>query len=141
MSLFSCIGYFDDELSDQIALQALASALRPGGKILLSLANGPVVARMDGNQTVFEHGEFKIEQIDTYDAGQGCLERQFLVLDRRSGEQRTICHRRRLYSPDELAAVFERCGIIEVGRASDYHGAPFVPDRSPHAIYLGCRRT
>lgn len=139
-SLFSCIGYFDDERSDEAALRAMASVLRPGGRILLSIANGPVVAGVGSTHQVFERGHFRIDRIDSYDPRRCCLERQFVILDRHTGERTHLQHRRRLYSPDELSSLLDRCGITETGRASSYSGSPFAPDESPHFIYLGCRQ-
>jgi SAM-dependent methyltransferase len=138
-SLFSCIGYLEDEAGDEAALRAMAKVLRPGGRFLLSTANGPVIARAGSTRTVFEHGPLHIERIDTCELQGRTLERRFLVQDQRTGERTEIHHRRRLYSLDELSSFLASCGITEIGRASDYRGAPFVADRSPHGIYLGRR--
>ena len=138
-SLFSCIGYLEDEAGDEAALRAMAKVLHPGGRFLLSTANGPVIARNGSSRAIFEHGPLQIERIDTCEPQGRTLERQFLVQDRRTGERTEIRHRRRLYSLDELSALLAGCGITEIGRASDFHGAPFVAERSPHGIYLGSR--
>jgi SAM-dependent methyltransferase len=139
-SLFSCVGYFEDEAADQAALKAMAQVLRPGGRFLLSTANGPVVARAGSTRSAFERGQLRIERADTCDAPGRHLDRQYTVIDKRTGERTEIRHRRRLYSMDELSAFLATCGITEIGRASDYQGARFQPDKSAHGIYVGFRQ-
>lgn len=140
ISLFSCVGYFAREAEDRAALQALCSVLRPGGRILLSTANGPVVARADPRPVQFDAGALRIERTDRHDSAHRRLERQFRILDTRTNELVEIRHHRRLYASDELIAWLREFGIGNIRCAADYQGARFEPERSAHAIYMGERQ-
>lgn len=139
VSLFSCIGYFETAEDDTAALTAMTAVLRPGGGFVLSTANGPVVARGGSSTVVFEPSGFRIERRDTCDAERSLLEREFVIVDKRSGEETRVCHRRRLYSCVEMTEQFVRAGLSNIRYAGDYSGGPFVPDQSPHVIYVGYR--
>lgn len=139
VSLYSCVGYLGSDAENEAAARALVSVLRPGGRLILSTANRTVVGQAGANTAVFTTGNFQIERRDVYDDAHAVLERRFHVLDRTDNTERTLEHRRRLYSEVEMRDLLRRCGLGTLSCVADYSGAPFVPDRSPHAIYVGTR--
>ncbi len=141
VSLLSCLGYFATEAENESALRSLLSVLKKGGRVMLSTANRAFVQRTGTNRMLFDVERFVIERIDHYDDTSMRLHQRFSVLDKETGGRRTYSQHRRIYSKPEIMKLLRSCGIGSVRCFADYHGSPFSGNLSPHAVYVGTKRS
>jgi SAM-dependent methyltransferase len=136
ISFFSCLGYLEDEAEDRAAIAALASLMRPGAGLLLSTANRVAIARVPETTSRFRFGSYEIARKDRYCAQTGYLTRLYTITDKMRATQETIIHRRRLYGPEEVRAMFEAAGLTLFRTYSDFTCGAFDRTCSSHAVYF-----
>lgn len=133
VNLFTSFGYFRDDAEHRLVLRQVAAALARGGHFVLDYLNAEQVRRSLKTQELTENGgdvritrrigpdgRFVIKEIELRDEG------------------RTFQERVRLYTEDELAAMFTEAGLHVRGRFGDYDGGPPGPD-APRVILVGVR--
>lgn len=111
---FSSFGYWDDRTNFDV-LRRFRRALRPGGQLLLDVANPALILRQLG-----AHGA-PVQRLRH--AGEGDVMRDELSVDletatlqvqrhiERDGQQRDLSWAYRLYNAAELFAMLRRCGF------------------------------
>lgn len=133
ISMFSSLGYFEDENENFLVLQNIADTLSPGGKLLIETANRDFIIRHNLPVQVYHpEGVLLIE------------EREFDALTSRSlvdvtivqnGEETHLHHSIRLYTPTELDMLLASVGLATIAVWGDFHGDDLTID-SPHLILL-----
>ena len=132
VNLFTSFGYFLDDEEHQRVVQQVVAALSPGGHFVLDYLNAEhvrrtlkVTERTEGRDVLVTRridtaNRFVIKEIELRDEGRRFQERV------------------RLYSADELAALFTDAGLRVAVRFGDYDGAPAGPN-APRMILVGAR--
>jgi SAM-dependent methyltransferase len=135
-------GHFDSDDEDLRAFQAVARALRPGGRLLMQLPNRlSVEAGLPARSWIEAHGaRDTIEQRWAEPAGRIEGTRSSVLLDDPQWEDPgPVPFRRRIYSLAELEAMLDRAGLTLAG-VHDEHGAERPPSADQHEIYVVARR-
>jgi SAM-dependent methyltransferase len=135
VNLFTSFGYFLDDAEHTLVVAQVAAALASGGRFVLDYLNAEQVRRSlersesDRRETprdvritrrIGPDGRFVIKEIELRDAG------------------RTFQERVRLYTPEELSALFHDAGLRVEGRFGNYDGSVAGPN-APRLILVGTR--
>ena len=126
INMFTAFGYFDSEDEDGRVLQAVANALKTGGKLLLDTINREWVLSNyvqndwhtddDGN-TFLEHREF--------DLVTGRNRVTFSIVTADGTRRESPGHDVRLYTLTELVRLLDAAGLRLSAAYGDYDGAPY----------------
>lgn len=135
LQLFTAFGYFRTDRENAHVVAEVARATRPGGWYFLDFLNAPFVERtleprtesVAGGRTVVQHREIRA----------GRVEKSITVLTG-GGEEAHFSESVRMYTPDELAALFRAGGFRVEHAFGDYRGNPLNPN-SPRCILVGKR--
>ena len=127
INMFTAFGYFDSEDEDLRVLQAVANALRSGGKFLLDTINREwVLANYvqndwhtddDGN-TFLEHRKF--------DLVTGRNRVTFSIVSADGARRESPGHDVRLYTLTELTRLLDIAGLRLSSTYGDYDSAPYA---------------
>lgn len=127
INMFTAFGYFDDE-ENQKVLDAVARALKPGGKFLIDLINALRIIR-----------DFRAQSWDELSDGTVVLtKRNYNLLTGNNEELRTyiapdgskreVCITCRLYFYPELAKMLNCAGLAPVQVFGDFDGSEYTWD-------------
>jgi SAM-dependent methyltransferase len=127
-SYFTSFGYFDDDENEQV-LAGIAKALRPGGSVLLEMANRDrlLTHPQERTWTQREDGALLMEEITLEWVSSRVVSRQHLI-DPVGGSQVTKEFSLRTYTCAELSALLRRQGLHVRAVFGDAEGQPYVPD-------------
>ncbi len=127
INMFTAFGYFDDE-ENQKVLDAVARALKPGGKFLIDLLNTLRIIRDFRPQSWDElsDGTVALTKRD-YNLLTGNTEELRTYIDP-DGSKREIHLAWRLYFYPELAKMLNCAGLTPIQAFGDYDGSEFTWD-------------
>ncbi|MFP4228234.1 MAG: class I SAM-dependent methyltransferase [Salinivenus sp.] len=134
VNLFTTFGYFDDDIENQRALRAMATALRPGGWFLQDFLNAPQVVDTLQPESVHSENGITIHQRRWVDDGR--INKKITIEQHDTTE--TFRESVRLFTLDDFRAMYEAVGLTLVATYGDYDGAPHT-DESPRLL-LHARR-
>ena len=122
VNLFTAFGYFEDDADDQRVIDGAASALRPGGRLLLDLLNRDWVAANYVRSETREgrDGTVYMEQRN-FDPVAGRNHVEFTVTSP-DGAQRKVNHHIRLYVATEISRMIDRAGLTLERSYGGYDG-------------------
>lgn len=126
MCMSTSFGFFADQDEDQQSLARMAAALRPGGVLVIDTIARSRCRRIAADPRR-SGGGIEIR----YDEARRRFEKR--VWD--SPTQSYTGFSLRIYDPDELSAMLERCGLRLEQLIGDYEGQPFDQD-SPRMIVI-----
>lgn len=139
INMFTAFGYFDDDTEDQKVLNAVARALKSGGKFLIDLINAPRIVRDFLAQSWEElpDGTVVLTQRD-YNILTGYNEecRTYIAPD---GSKREIQLTLRLYFYPELARMLNHADLTPIQVLGDYDSSEYTWD-SKRMIVLAEKR-
>ena len=139
INMFTAFGYFDDDMEDQKVLNAVARALKPGGKFLIDLINTPLIVRDFLAQSWEElpDGTVVLTQRD-YNLLTGNNEelRAYIAPDGSKREVRLTC---RMYFYPEFAKMLNRAGLTPIQVFGNFDGSKYTWD-SNRMIVLAEKR-
>ncbi|MEM1057401.1 MAG: class I SAM-dependent methyltransferase [Bacteroidota bacterium] len=139
VNLFSSFGYFEDEADHGRAVRAMAAALRPGGWLVQDLLNPAHLEQHLVPEDEREVGGVHVRQRRRLVKREGRLRvEKEIVLTSREGEPYTTTESVRLFTPDELEALYDEAGLEVCGRFGDYAGGPLTGE-SPRLILYAQR--
>ncbi len=122
LNLYNSFGYFDSDDDDLRQLRALSAALRPGGRMVMEVANRASDIR---NFTPSESAEPEPGLIvalrRALDLETSRMTTTYTLCEA-DGSRRTIGHVQRLYALHELIALHERVGLTVEHVAGEYDG-------------------
>ena len=140
INMFTAFGYFDDDMEDQKVLNAIARALKSGGKLLIDLINAPRIVRDFLAQSWEElpDGTVVLTQRD-YNLLTGNNEelRAYIAPDGSKREVRLTC---RMYFYPEFAKILNRAGLTPIQVFGDYDGSEYTWDSSRMIVLAEKRR-
>lgn len=124
-NLFTSFGYFIDDSQNEAALAQMVAALRPGGKLVIDHINRSCLEQNLVKKSCDRRAEFKIVQ-------------QRRIIDNRVIKDITIiapdgftnCFTEniKLFYPDEIRALFEKAGLMDVQLFGSFEGVPLEKD-------------
>lgn len=133
-NLFTSFGYFSAEHDNTLAAHAMASALLPGGLLIVDFVNRqPACANIEAHQ----HEEIEREGV-RFTLHRSYTDQQYIKqIDVRDGEhQATFFEKVSAFTPNQLEAYFLAEGLITLHRFGNYACEPFDEKSSPRMIYI-----
>jgi SAM-dependent methyltransferase len=126
LNLFTSFGYFQDEGEDLAALQGMARALRPAGRLLMDLLNREWLVRHFQPRFRDVTALGTVENNLTFDLRTGRLRnrRRF----RRAGRRHTLTVEFRVYALTEMIRLLETAGLRHEGTYGNFEGAQYGMD-------------
>jgi len=133
ISMFSSIGYFNDESENYHVLSEIARVLRPGGKLVIKTANRDFFMKHAPRQSWFTKGGLTVLEERRFDLVVSRSEVDVTVLE--GPQRRAYHHSIRLYTATELAMLLASLDIDTLDVRGDFGGAPLTVD-APHLILI-----
>ena len=137
ISLFSSIGYFDDESDNYRVLSEAARVLRNGGRLVIETVNRDFFIRHAPPQSWFWQGALTVLEERRMDPLTSRSEVDVVVLE--GGRHRVYHHSIRLYTAAELATLLASAGVEVLDVFGDYDGAALSFDTA-RMVVVGERR-
>ncbi|HPU85432.1 MAG TPA: methyltransferase domain-containing protein [Candidatus Latescibacteria bacterium] len=137
ISLFSSIGYFDDESDNYRVLSEAARVLREGGRFVIETVNRDFFLRHAPPQSWFRQGSLTVLEERRLDPLTSRSEVDVIVLEH--GKERSYHHSIRLYTAAELATLLASVGVEVLDVFGDYDGAALSFD-TPRMVVVGEKR-
>jgi SAM-dependent methyltransferase len=134
-SFFTSFGYFDED-GNRSALEAAATALRPGGGLFLDFLNE---ARVRATLVPRSEEELDGRRVRIRRRIEGGRVLKEVSIEPETGRPIRYTESVRLYSRPELVALLAECGLEVEDTFGDFDGAPYSA-RAPRCI-LVARRT
>ncbi len=136
LSLFTSFGYFDTDEENESVVKAVYNALNPGGVYWLDFLNAAQV-----ENHLVPHSIMEPEPGITAEATRKIEKGRIIkdILFKKDGTQKTYRESVRLFTRNQLEAMFHRAGFSPLHIFGDYDGAPWTPE-SPRTIVVGKRR-
>jgi SAM-dependent methyltransferase len=124
LSLFTSFGYFSSREEDLAVLRNVRASLKPGGVVILDVTSKEYVISQDcaTHWEQWPSGEIHVSHYDVF-PGWGRLRVQWLLIDGERARRFEFEHN--LYSGQELAALLERAGFVDVRIFGSLDGMPY----------------
>jgi SAM-dependent methyltransferase len=135
VNLFTAFGYFEDDTDNQAALDAMATALRPGGWLVQDFLNAPHVADTLVPEDTQTRNGITITQRRRIDDGRI---RKRIDLDDGT-RHATYRESVRLYTLTDLESMYDAAGLDIDTTYGDYSGAEYAPS-APRLILVAHKR-
>lgn len=137
LNLFTAFGYFGTEDEDRLALAGMASALRPGGTLVLDFVHRPfVLANLVPRDEEEREGLSIVQERRLTDRDRRI--EKTIWLNHADGRVETYRESVRLYAPVDLEGMLQEAGLEPLPPWGDYDGSPLDTD-SPRCITFGRR--
>jgi len=137
ISLFSSIGYFDDESDNYRVLSEASRVLRKGGRLVIETVNRDFFIRHAPPQSWFWQGALTVLEERRLDPLTSRSEVDVVVLE--GSRHRAYHHSIRLYTAAELATLLASAGVDVLDVFGDYGGATLSFD-TPRMVVVGERQ-
>ncbi len=134
LSLFTSFGYFEEEAENRAVLAGVYRALKPGGVFVLDHMNRPWVI---GHLVAQNEQELRGRHVHnrrriTPDGRR--VEKTTTIRDD-AGHEQVFFESVRLYAPEELAAMLEEVGFVDLATYGSFQGEPLDAE-SPRLILV-----
>jgi ubiquinone/menaquinone biosynthesis C-methylase UbiE len=137
ISIFSSIGYFEDETDNFHVFAEMSRVLKPGGRLIIDTVNRDFFIRHASRQSWFEKGGLTILEERWLDLETSRSEINVIVLEK--GKRREYHHSIRLYTAAELAMLLAAVGIDTLVVFGDFGGSELSAD-THRMIVVGEKR-
>lgn len=129
VNLFTTFGYFEDDTENERALQAMTTALRPGGWLLQDFLNAPQVRATLTSESTDTANGVTIHQRRWIEAGR--INKKITI--EHNGTTDTFRESVRLFTLDDFRALYDAVGLELVDTYGTYDGDPYTED-SPRLL-------
>ncbi|OGG56622.1 MAG: hypothetical protein A3F84_08335 [Candidatus Handelsmanbacteria bacterium RIFCSPLOWO2_12_FULL_64_10] len=123
VSLFTSIGYFDDEAENFRVLKGIAGALKPGGRVLIETVNRDAIVRHFRPVQVYRPAGMTVIEERQFDLVSGRSRVDVTVI--RDGRETRLHHSIRVYAFTELEMLLMSNGLEVEGVWGDFRGGEF----------------
>jgi SAM-dependent methyltransferase len=110
INLFTAFGYFESEQEDQKVLDALATSLRPGGRVVVDVLNRSSLVKRFQRKDWDDHEGHVLLSEREWDEARGRITCH-LTLVAPDGQRRQSGHVLRMYTHSELVQMMESAGL------------------------------
>lgn len=124
ISMFTSIGYFDDEAENFRVLKGIAGALKPGGRVLIETVNRDAIVRHFRPVQVYRPGGMTVIEERQFDLASGRSRVDVTVI--RDGQETRLHHSIRVYAFTELEMLLMSNGLEVEGAWGDFRGGEFT---------------
>ena len=138
LSLFTSFGYFDDPADHVTVLHNIATALRPGGMVVLDYLNSVYVDRHLRADDVSRHGAVMYRVSRWTDADH--IFKRIGIKDGASRMPLEYTERVAKLTVEDFRFMFAVCDMRIVATYGDYGLTPFDPQTSPRLILVASKR-
>jgi SAM-dependent methyltransferase len=132
LNLFTSFGYFESEEDNIKVLEAIKTALKPGGLLLLDFMNTARVITNLIPESRVDRGEVSFQLRRFVENGRICKSIQFEA----DGRSFQFFERVQALSKDDFLGYFQKTGLDVVLLSGDYEMKPFDEARSERMIFL-----
>ena len=139
INMFTAFGYFDSEDEDFRVLEAVANALKSGGKLLLDTINREWVLSnyIQNDWHTDDDGNTFLEQRE-FDLVTGRNRVTFSIVTADGARRESPGHDVRLYTLTELVRLLDAAGLHLSAIYGDYDGSPYSID-TPRMIVVATK--
>lgn len=131
VNLFTTFGYFEEDAENERALEAMATALRPGGWFLQDFLNAPeVIESLVPSDTTTRNGVTVHQQRWIED---GRINKDITI--EQDGSSETFHESVRLFTLYDLKGMYESVGLELVETFGNYDGACYTPSSPRLLLY------
>ncbi len=123
ISMFTSLGYFDDEAENFRVLKGIAGVLKPGGSILIETVNRDAIVRHFRPVQVFRPTGMTVIEERQFDLVSGRSRVDVTVI--RDGQETRLHHSIRVYAFTELEMLLMANGLNVEGVWGDFQGGEF----------------
>jgi ubiquinone/menaquinone biosynthesis C-methylase UbiE len=128
LSLYTALGYFEEEAQNQRVLEEVVRVLKVGGKFLVDVPNRDYYLLRMLPHSWRPHGEAVILEETTFDPATCRFTTSFTWVE--AGQAETLTHSVRHYTAPEIEGMLQRAGMEPTARYGDFDGRPFDLDSS-----------
>lgn len=122
INLGSSFGYFSKHTDNLLVLKRLFSALKPGGRALVSNMNRDWIILNFRPDNWYDIGEVRVLQKRVFDYATSVMQDEWRFI--KDGKERLHKSFMRLYSFHELREMFKQAGFIDIQGYGDLEKAP-----------------
>lgn len=128
LNLFTAFGYLESDEEDQLALEQVARALKPGGRFVLDVMNHDWMVRnfLERSWQELSDGSVILTERNFDHVSGRNLETRTRIS--RTGKRETLDLPLRIYTAVELARMFQLVGLRVLEMYGDYKGKPLTFD-------------
>lgn len=140
-NLFTSFGYFSTDQKNEKVLRQLIRALKPGGLLVMTLANRDWILKTFKPVTQLRLKSSILVGTSTYDHRKKQIESFHIIMDRnnRKSPLPAYYHRIRLYNKTEMVRLLRKTGLHKIRVYGDIDGSPFHRSRSHHPYYVAVK--
>jgi ubiquinone/menaquinone biosynthesis C-methylase UbiE len=135
LCMFTSFGYFETDAEHLSTLTEIKRILKPGGIAIIDLLNPSFTIN---NLVPFDSksiDDLKIEQQRLYDPLTSRIVKTINIKDIKNNT-RTVTESVRVFSPDDLKSLFEKCDLELIKFIGDYDGLTYSEERSSRLIAI-----
>jgi SAM-dependent methyltransferase len=127
INLFTSFGYYQNPQDNLEALRQMASALKPGGRLVMDILCREALDRnfLEKDWDEIEGGGYLLHQRTWVQGGRKIRTRNVIF---QHGRQREAEFEIFLYTSEELTSLFKRAGLKNVKRYADLQGRKWNPE-------------
>ena len=133
--MFTSFGYFEDN-ENELVIQKMAQALKPGGSLMLDTLNRDAVLQWLAPAEVTDKGRDLLINRLSFDTLSGRLQNMRILI--RNGVRKDKPYSVRLYSATEMRTMLERAGLVEI-RLLGHDGQP-LSNNNRHRLAVIARK-
>ena len=123
ISMFTSLGYFDDETENFNVLGEIKESLKPGGSLLIETVNRDAIVRHFRPTQVYHPDGMIVIEERRFDPVSGRSTVEVTVI--KDGTETRLHHDIRLYAFTELEMLLSASGLAVEGVWGDFEGGPF----------------
>jgi SAM-dependent methyltransferase len=110
ISLFTSLGYFEDETDNFSVFREVAAVLRPGGRFIVQMVNRDYLVRHFRAQEIHRDGDLLVLEERTFDPVSSHVETVTTVIEK--GQTRRYTSAIRVYTVTELDMLLAAAGLV-----------------------------
>ncbi|MGF1573742.1 MAG: class I SAM-dependent methyltransferase [Sumerlaeia bacterium] len=133
--LFNSFGYYPHE-DNMASLLEWASALKPGGRLVLQIPNRPVMAKVARDFAPSQMMQHDFTMIESYGYDSADKSMTGSGIWKFKNEEQVWSFKLRMYTRAELERAMNKVGLVVVDCTEDFVGTAFDPADSPQMVLL-----